>query len=138
MNSLALSRHWQLVLMSLVLLFAVLTRYGGPLNPAPAVNHVSIAQAVALIEQGAVVIDVRQSPTAHLPGALLIPLEVLAAHLPKLEAAKAQSIVVYCGNGTTLGPRAAHLLTEAGFAHVVNLEPGFEGWRAAGLPVVSG
>ena len=69
---------------------------------------------------------------------MLIPLEVLAAHLSKLEAAKTQSIVVYCGNGTTLGPRAAQILTEAGFSHVVNLEPGFEGWRAAGLPVVAG
>jgi rhodanese-related sulfurtransferase len=138
MNPLVWSRHWQLMLMSLVLLFAVLTRYGGPLNPAPKVNAVSIPEAVALIESGALVIDVRQSPTAHLPGALLIPLEVLAAHLPKLEAAKAQSIVVYCGYGTTRGPRAAQILADAGFTHVVNLAAGFESWRDARLPVVAG
>jgi rhodanese-related sulfurtransferase len=92
---------------------------------------------VALIEAGALVIDVRDSPKTHLPNALLIPLETLAAHLPKLEAAKAKSIVVYCGNGTTLGPRAVHVLKQAGFAHAVNLAPGIEGWRAANLPVVS-
>jgi rhodanese-related sulfurtransferase len=135
MQPLALSRHWQLIVMSLVVLFAIMTRSGG--LPVPKANEVSIQEAIALIDSGALVIDVRESPKTHIPGALLIPLEVLNAHLSKLEAAKAQSIVVYCGNGTTRGPEAAQILTQAGFAHVVNLQPGIEGWRAAGLPVAS-
>jgi rhodanese-related sulfurtransferase len=70
-----------------------------------------------------------------LPGALLIPLEVLSARLGSLEAAKAKTIVVYCGNGSYRGPEAVQLLTNAGFTNVVNLAPGFSGWRDAGLPV---
>lgn len=136
MNVLALPRNWQLILASLVILFAVVSRSGDPISPARKASEVSIEEAIALIDAGALVIDVRQSPKTHLPGAMLIPLEVLAAHLPKLEAAKAQSIVVYCGNGTTRGPEAAHILTQAGFTQVVNLQPGIEGWRAAKLPVV--
>jgi len=143
MQSLALSRQSLLILASIVVLFAIVThsgdpaRYGEPMNPGAKAPGVSIQEAIALIDAGALVIDVRDSPKTHIPGALLIPLEVLNAHLSKLEAAKAQSIVVYCGNGSTRGPEAAQILTQAGFAHVVNLQPGIEGWRAANLPVVS-
>lgn len=137
MQTLALSRNWQLIVASLAVLFAIMTHSGDPLQPASKTNGVSIQEAIALIDSGALVIDVRESPKTHLPGAMLIPLEVLGAHLSRLEAAKAQSIVVYCGNGTTRGPRAAEILTQAGFTRVVNLEPGIEGWRAAGLPVAA-
>ena len=103
-----------------------------------AVPRIDPAQARDMIARGNVlVIDVRDAPKTHLPGALLIPLETLAANLHRLEAAKTKSIVVYCGNGSTLGPRAVPVLNQAGFAHAVNLAPGIEGWRAANLPVVS-
>ncbi len=132
-----LSRPSQLMLASLVVLFAIMIRSGGPSAPGtPDAEHVSIPEAIALIDAGALVIDVRESPKTHLPGALLIPLEALDARLSQLEGAKAQSIVVYCGSGTSRGPKAAQLLTEAGFTRAVNLQPGIEGWRAAGLPVV--
>ena len=137
MPALVPSRNWELILAaSLVVLFAILTR-SGSLNPVPKANEVSIQEAIALIDAGALVIDVRERATPRLPGALPIPLEVLGAHLSGLEAAKARPIVVYCGNGTTRGPRAAHLLTRAGFTRVANLKPGIEGWRAAGLPVAA-
>jgi rhodanese-related sulfurtransferase len=77
------------------------------------------------------------SANSHLPGALLVPLEVLG-HLSKLEAAKAQSVVVYCGNGSARGPEAVRMLGQAGFAYAVNLKPGIEGWRATGLPLGAG
>ena len=86
---------------------------------------------------GALVIDVRErsvSAGSHLPGALLIPLEVVAAHLSKMELAKAQTIIVYCNQGTGRGPAAVQALAEAGFTNVVNLQAGIEGWRGAGMP----
>jgi rhodanese-related sulfurtransferase len=101
----------------------------------PDVKEVSVLEAKALIDAGAIVIDVRDKAVAgrsHLPGALLIPLEVLAAHVPQIEAHKAAPVVVYCGDGSTLGPRATELLNKAGFAHAVNMQPGIQGWRAAG------
>ena len=110
----------------------------------PGSDHdVDVAQAIALIDAGALVIDVRNratSASAHLPGALLIPLETLEANLARIETAgesgKASSIVVYCGEGTQLGPRAVRRLTGAGFTQVVNLKAGIQGWRRAGLPTV--
>jgi rhodanese-related sulfurtransferase len=84
----------------------------------PAVHDVSVREARAMLD----------------PGALLIPLQVLSANLGRLEAYKARRIVVYCGDGSTSGPEAAALLSRAGFANVVNLRDGFESWRSAGLP----
>jgi rhodanese-related sulfurtransferase len=108
-----------------------------PRNHHADVRHVDVAQAKALMDSGALVIDVREravSGSSHLPGALLIPLDALAANLTRIEAANASTIVVYCGDGATRGPEAAHILTQAGLIQTVNLKAGIEGWRRAGLP----
>jgi rhodanese-related sulfurtransferase len=105
------------------------------------INEVSAAQAKVLIDAGALVIDVRDVAVAtakHIPGALFIPLEALPARIPALEAATTQPIVVYCGDGSTLGPRAAEMLNKAGYTQAVNLKSGLSGWQDAGLPTKSG
>jgi rhodanese-related sulfurtransferase len=107
----------------------------------PSVREASVQEANAMIAAGAIAIDVRErslAASAHLPGAMLIPLEVLQANLPRLEAYKAHPVVVYCGDGTSRGPEAAALLERQGFSKVVNLQHGLDGWRSAGLPVAQG
>jgi len=137
MRPIALAGSWLQIVATLVLFLAVVLRAGGPATPFKS-HDVSVPEAISLIESGALVIDVRYSPTAHLPGALMIPMEVLAARLQQLEIDKTQPIVVYCGNGTARGPEATHLLSQAGFTNVVNLGAGIEGWRSAVLPIVTG
>ena len=120
-----------------LLLLAAAVFASMPGNRHSDVRQVDVHEAKALIDAGALVIDVREravAANAHLPGALLMPLEALAANLARIEAAQAGAIVVYCGDGSTRGPEAAHLLTQAGFIQTVNLRPGLEGWRRAGLP----
>jgi rhodanese-related sulfurtransferase len=104
----------------------------------PQAKSIAVPEAQALIASGAIVVDVRDrsvSADAHLPNALLIPLDVLVARMGKMEVAKTADIVVYCGDGSTLGPRAAAALNAAGYAHAVNLGSGLDGWEKAGLPV---
>ena len=43
-------------------------------------------------------------------------------------------IVVYCAQGGR-SALAADVLREMGFPDVAHLEPGFNGWAAAGLPI---
>jgi rhodanese-related sulfurtransferase len=136
MQVLALARNPQVLVASLAVVLAIALQSERTIQTFNATD-VSVPEAISLIESGALVIDVRGTPNSHLPGALLIPLEVLSARLASMEVAKTQPIVVYCGNGSRLGPEAAHVLTQGGYTHVVNLQPGIEGWRAAGLPVVS-
>lgn len=126
-----------LAALSLISTLAWNVNFGGG---RPTVHDVSVREARAMLDAGAIAIDVRDKATAasaHLPGALLIPLQVLSANLGRLEAYKARRIVVYCGDGSTTGPEAAALLGRAGFSDVVNLERGFEGWRSARLPTAS-
>lgn len=106
------------------------------------VPEVGVAQAQAMIDAGALIIDVRgeaKSKYQHIPGALLIPLTVLRAGIPPaLAAVKDKPILVYCGDGVTTGPQATRILREAGYSKVVNLKPGIEGWVDAKLPVQKG
>src|SRR5262245_49456591 len=72
------------------------------------VKVVSASEAKALVDAGAVVVDVRGQgayETRHLPGALAIPLAELQAAIPALLAsAKEKPIVVYCNDGVNSGP----------------------------------
>jgi rhodanese-related sulfurtransferase len=125
-----------LLIASVIALSALTSRHSS--LPAADVREITAQEAQALMAVGAVVVDVRDqavSGRAHLPGALLIPIEVLEARIEKLQVAKTADIVVYCGDGSTVGPRAAGTLNRSGYTKAVNLKSGFQGWSAAGLPI---
>lgn len=87
MKAIALNRQW-LIFGPLLVAAAVITQQGKNHNPAPSA---SIGEIVAMVDAGALVVDVRErsvSAGSHLPGALLIPVEVVAAHLGKMEIAE--------------------------------------------------
>ena len=104
------------------------------------ITSVNAGAARSLIDSGAMVIDVRGRnafEATHIPGAISLPLEQLEAGIPAIyENLKAKDVVVYCGDGSTRGPKGTSLLNKAGFAHAVNLEAGITGWTRAGYPVV--
>jgi hydroxyacylglutathione hydrolase len=105
------------------------------------VTQVSTSEAKALWDAGAVVIDVREaddSRAAHVPGAILIPLEALTANLPRIAAFRDSPVIVYCNGGAGRGPQATELLNKNGFSRAVNLDSGFQGWQKAGLPTQAG
>jgi rhodanese-related sulfurtransferase len=86
-----------------------------------------------------VVIDVRpieEYKTAHIPGALALPLEELKRRLSELPRNK--EIVAYCrGPYCVLAIDAVRLLRARGLrAH--RLEASVQDWRAHGLPVATG
>jgi rhodanese-related sulfurtransferase len=92
-----------------------------------------------LSRKDVVVIDVRPDEeyrTAHIPGALSLPLAGLRRHLRELP--KTKLIVAYCrGPYCVLAPQALALLRARGFT-ARRLQDGLPEWRAAGLPIASG
>lgn len=108
-------------------------------KPAYDVKNISVTEASALVDSGAVVVDVRGKEaydTRHLPGALNYPVEILRAGIPAaLAASKALPVVVYCGDGARIGPEGTSLLNKAGFSKAVNVEHGIQGWADAGLRI---
>jgi rhodanese-related sulfurtransferase len=110
--------------------------------PTLHVPEVSVLAAKALLDAGAIAIDVRDAEKyayRHLAHALLVPLEQLEVAVPaSLSSVKTKTLIVYCNRGLTHGPEATRLLLTAGFSHAVNLVSGIEGWAEAGMPVEHG
>jgi rhodanese-related sulfurtransferase/SAM-dependent methyltransferase len=93
-------------------------------------QDVTPEEALALVAAGACVLDVR-SPAAfadegHVPGALLLPMDRLAA-APAVVADDGRAILVVDGDGVR-SRRAAAFLAEAGVARVHHLVGGLRGW----------
>lgn len=85
-----------------------------------------------LIEQGALVIDVRtpgEFKQGHLPNAVNIPYHLVLAGAEQLKLDKAASVVVYCRSGRRSGI-AQQTLEKAGYLQVYN-GGGFELLKAA-------
>lgn len=112
----------------------------GPIGN-PTVPEISASDAAQAIDGGALVIDVRGRAAyerGHIPNAVSVPLDELRRRAAEFAAVKDREYVIYCGNGSTLGPRGTQLLTDAGHPATRNLSGGLPGWKAAGQPVAAG
>lgn len=86
------------------------------------------------------VVDVRtpaEFGTAHIPGALNLPLEQVDAHLRRIVADAGGSMVLICQSGGRAA-RAREALEGAGLTDVAVLDGGINAWIAAGAPVTRG
>lgn len=101
-------------------------------------NGVDAKQALAMTQQGALLLDVRQPEefaAIRAPDAKLIPLGELPSRMPEIAAYKDQPIVVICRSGRR-SAQAVELLREAGYGNVSNVAGGMNGWESDGLEVV--
>lgn len=107
---------------------------------ANAASAVSPTEAVRLMNDGAVLVDVRsvnQFKDGHITGARNVPGDQIADGAKALEKFRDQTIITCCDSGATSGA-AARRLTELGFSRVVNLRGGLTAWRQDNLPVSKG
>lgn len=107
---------------------------------ASGVANVEPIEAVKLINNDAVVIDLRSADTfslGHIVNAKNIPSDELEARMEQLLQDKSQPIVAVCDAGVT-STRAVNSLRTKGFESVYGLKGGMTGWSQAGLPVVTG
>jgi len=101
-------------------------------------KEISVAEAAAMREAGAFMLDVRQPEEwveYHLPGSTLIPLDALSARLS--EVPREAEIVVVCRSGNR-SQQGRDILLQAGFTNVTSMAGGLRAWAASGLPTVSG
>ena len=99
---------------------------------------VSVAEAAALRDDGAFMLDVREPDewaAGHIPDASLIPLGDLSARVGELE--RNQRIVVVCRSGNR-SAEGRDILLGAGFPAVTSLAGGMTDWEQAGLPMETG
>lgn len=92
---------------------------------------ISAAEAVRMVEEGALVVDVRRQfewNRVHIPGAVHVPLEGLLERC--IDFPDDCKIITFCTGGIR-SAGAANLLVENGF-DAVNMSGGLIHWRAAG------
>jgi adenylyltransferase/sulfurtransferase len=103
-----------------------------------AVPGITALDLKAKIERkdGFVLVDVREPyeyEICSIPGSRLIPLGELPGRLSELDSA--DEIVLQCKGGTR-SARALHILQEAGFRKLYNLEGGITAWSDQVDPTV--
>jgi rhodanese-related sulfurtransferase len=110
------------------------------------ITRLEPAEALAEVEEGAILIDIRshfeRDRDGIVPGSLHVPRTVLEwrlapesawrnPHLAGLE----QRVLLLCGDGFS-SVLAAATLAELGFAKAGDVVGGFAAWREAGLPTI--
>ncbi len=101
---------------------------------------VSPAQAVQLMNSGALVLDIRDEKAyneGHLKGAKRVDLASLADQLKDFERYKSKRVVAYDERGT-LAARAVAALRRNAFEHAYLLRGGLAAWREENMPVDQG
>lgn len=129
---------WGVVALAVIGIFAVWMTAGNTPETANYPREVSVAEALAMRDSGAFILDVRQPEEwneYHVPDSTLIPLAELASRVDELP--KDQEIVIVCRSGNR-SAQGRNILLEAGFTQVTSMAGGLTQWRAAGYPTVSG
>jgi rhodanese-related sulfurtransferase len=104
---------------------------------AQAFAALSAAQAVRLINQGALVIDLRTKESfdaGHIVDARNVPAATLEAQADSLKKWRDKNVITYCDSGTN-GAGAARTLVKLGFSKVFNLQGGLNAWVKDNMPL---
>ena len=96
-------------------------------------KNVSAEEANKLISEDKefIILDVRtkeEYDNGHIPGAKLVPVQVLPMKLHELSGYKDKPILVYCASGGR-SPRAVETLVEDDFQNIYHLSRGISSWR---------
>ncbi|HTW88330.1 MAG TPA: molybdopterin-synthase adenylyltransferase MoeB [Candidatus Binataceae bacterium] len=103
------------------------------------IRQIDAEQARKLLDQGAAIIDVRESDEwrqGHIPQATFIPRGFLELRVEEKIPDHQQPVIVQCASGTR-SLLAARTLSEMGYENLYNLSGGFNGWKDKGLPWVA-
>ncbi|WP_067133678.1 rhodanese-like domain-containing protein [Microtetraspora malaysiensis] len=105
-------------------------------------STVDVTTARALIESNSdvLVVDVRtpaEFETAHINGAINLPLDQVDAHLRQIVADAGGTMLLICQSGNR-ATQAQKKLCEAGLPGTAVLSGGMNSWVASGAPVVRG
>ncbi len=104
---------------------------------ATAFAAVSSQELIRLMNQGALVLDIRKPEefeAGHVKGAKQLPSDKILTAGDTFKRFKDKPVVVYCESGS-LAAAAVRQLNAQGFTKAFTLRGGFAGWRAEHLPV---
>ena len=130
------SNHPVLVLGLLAAVFALLA-YEIRLK-SQGLTSVGIADAVRLMNKGAVIVDVRSEDeyaNGHVVNARNVPLAQIMSEEDPLKKQRKKTLLTVCDTGM-VSARAAAALRKAGYENVFSLKGGLRDWQQENLPLV--
>ena len=97
------------------------------------IKNVTAQEAHKLISENSevVILDVRtreEYDDGHIPGAKLVPVNILSMKLAELNEYKDKPVLVYCASGGR-SPRAVDTLADNSFKNIYHLNRGLSSWR---------
>ena len=111
------------------------------MNPAPPIPTIDVTEAERRLREdpaSPILVDVREASefeAVRAPGAVLVPMSVLAARAGELPADR--PLMFVCRTGAR-SAAATGFLIRSGHGDAVNVGGGMEAWERAGLPVRRG
>jgi len=103
-----------------------------------AINEISVNELTTLVQNGSLVVDVREPDeyeSGHIPGAILVPLSTVLSNTSEFESD--ETVYVVCRSGGR-SMQACEMLHEVGVSNVVNVAGGTMGWISLGNEIVTG
>ena len=98
----------------------------------------SSMQAVRLMNQGALVIDLRGKElydAGHITDARNVPAAEIESQADSLKKWREKTVITYCDSGVN-GASSARTLAKLGFTKVFNLQGGLNAWIKDNMPLV--
>lgn len=98
------------------------------------------ARSLLAANPDVLVVDVRtpaEYDSAHIDGAINLPLDQVDAHLRRIVTDAGGTMVLICQSGSR-AERARQALAEAGLTDLAVLDGGMNSWIASGAPVIRG
>ena len=128
------------VLVSALLLSFFMLVFSELRRKSRGLTHIEAPDAVKLINNDAVVIDLRRPEAfakGHIVNARNIPLDELDANQEKISKLATKPILAVCDAGMS-STRAVDSLRKSGLESVYGLKGGIAAWTEASLPLVTG
>lgn len=132
------SNHPVLVVLLLISFFLLI--FSELRRKASGLVNIDPTAAVSLINQDAMIIDLRNKEAysrGHIVNAKNIPLDEFDAKRESIQKFKSKPVVAVCDSGIS-STKIVNTLRQAGFENVFGLKGGMSAWGQAGLPVVTG
>lgn len=104
----------------------------------PSIEPEALNDRIAWADRSLVVLDVRtpaEFADGHIPGAINIPHDELAARIAELANARDSDIVVYCRTGRRAA-EALGVLEKQGFERIYHLAGDYSRWSGEKRPIV--
>jgi len=103
-------------------------------------KSISVSDAIQLIENGALIIDVREQNEynqAHIENSVLVPLSTVSAEKINEVNPQNKTILIHCHSGKRSKVAANIILTQGYTGEILELDEGIKAWTEFGQKIIS-